>query len=91
MLRNNVLTLFFELAGDRRPRVVRFDERTARISERLPSSGVAEQPDHRVREIVWCVGRQEVAARFEWCGPQGLLTDEDGSVAERIECPQPLK
>ena len=65
MLRNNLLTAFFELARDCRPGVIRFDERAARISKRLPPGRVAEQSDHRVREIVWRVGRQEVTARFE--------------------------
>ena len=65
MLRNNLLTAFFELARNRRPGVIRFDECAARVSKRLPSGRVAKQPDHRLREIVGGVCRQEVATRLE--------------------------
>ena len=65
MLRNNLLTAFFELARNRRPGVIRFDECAARVSKRLPPGRVAKQPDHRLREIVGGVCRQEVATRLE--------------------------
>jgi len=65
MLRNNLLTAFFELARNRRPGVIRLDECAARVSKRLPPGRVAKQSDHRVREIVGCVCRQEMATRLE--------------------------
>ncbi len=57
--------MFFELARDHRPGIVRFDERAARVSKRLPPGRVAEQPDDGARKIVWRIGGQEMAARFE--------------------------
>ena len=65
MLRNNLLTAFFELARNRRPGVIRFDECAARVSKRLLPGRVAKQPDHRLREIVGGICRQEVATRLE--------------------------
>ena len=65
MLRNNLLTAFFELARNRRPGVIRFDECAARVSKRLSPGWIAKQPDHRLREIVGSVCRQEVATRLE--------------------------
>ena len=65
MLRNNLLTAFFELARNRRPGVIRFDECAARVSKRLPPGRVAKQPDYRLREIVGGICRQEVTPRLE--------------------------
>jgi len=65
MLGNHLFTACFELACDRRPGIVRVDERAARVSKRLPPDGIAEQPDHRVRKVVRCVSRHVMAARFE--------------------------
>ena len=65
MLGNHLFTVFFELARDHRPGIVRFDERAARVSKRLPPGRVAEQPDDGGRKIVWRIGGQEMAARFE--------------------------
>ena len=65
MLRNHLFTAFFELARYRRPGIIRLDQCAARVSKRLSAGRIAEQSDYRVRKIVWCVGRQEVVARFE--------------------------
>jgi len=65
MLGNHLFTARFELARDRRPGIVRFDERTPRGSKRLAPTWIAEQPDDRVREIVRRVGGQEMSSRLE--------------------------
>jgi hypothetical protein len=62
MLGNYLFTVRFELARDRRPGIVRFDERAPRGSERLASRGIAEQSDDGVREIVWRIGGEEMAS-----------------------------
>ena len=62
MLRNHLFTAFFEQARYRRPGIIRLDQCAARVSKRLSAGRIAEQPDHRVREIVWRVSRQEMAA-----------------------------
>src|SRR5258706_5580651 len=65
MLSNDLFTAFFELARDRRPGIVRFDQRAARVSKRLPPGRVPEQPGDGVRKIVGGIGGEKMAARFE--------------------------
>ena len=65
MLGNDLFAVRFELARDRRPGVIGFDERAAGVAERAAPRRVAKQPDHRVREIVGGIGGQEMAARLE--------------------------
>ena len=65
MLGNHLFTACFELAGDRRPGIVRVDERAARVAKRVTPRRIAKQPDHRVREIVGGIRGEEMASRFE--------------------------
>ena len=65
MLGNYLFTAFFELAGDRRPGIVRVDERAPRVAKRLAAGGVAQQPDDRMGKIVGRVCGEKMAARFE--------------------------
>ena len=53
------------MAGDRCPGIIRFDQRASGGSERLTACRITQQPDDGVREIMWGVGGQELAAGFE--------------------------
>jgi hypothetical protein len=65
MLGNYLFAVSLELARHRRPGVIRFDQAASGGPECLAPRRVAQQPDDREGEVVWRVGGEEVAARFE--------------------------
>jgi hypothetical protein len=82
MLGNHLFTARFELARDRRPGIVRFDQCAPLVSKRLAPGRVAEQPDDGGRKVVWRVGGQEMVARFER-EPFGADCRRDDRLAHR--------
>ena len=65
MQRYHLFTTFLELAGDRRPRVIRLDEVASRLSEGIALLRIAQQPYDGAGKLAGVVGRHEVAPWFE--------------------------
>ena len=88
-----LFTSFLELAGDRRPRVIRFDEIASRTSEGATPLRIAQQPHDRVGKFARAVGGHEVAPWFErkpfgahrrrhdWLGHRQRLEDLEARAA----------
>ena len=65
MQRYHLFTAFFELAGDRRPRVIGFNQIASGLPQGLPLRGIAQQTNHRVGEDIRIVRGEEVASILE--------------------------
>ena len=65
MQRYHLFTAFFELAGDRRPRVVGFNQIASGLPEGLALLGIPQQANHRAGKRIRVIRRDEMATVLE--------------------------